>query len=520
MKTREVGIGGFFLPKIYQKAQNFIAERFKTADVDYIELSKWSFPDEFLCFVTEFELLKFMDKTYPNPRKKNEIPIWFLITCQFLLHLYQSGKYHHLNYLLNAGSILTKFGFNVGIKDIGFNDKNKKERKTVIHADSVRKFFKDTDKNEIRLWYRNDLQEWFRQKRAYNSKGIFVLDQSHLVVPDNPKYKDAIKMPVDHHGQRYSNFGELTTEQKKAIKYHPCYAISTLLNVAPDKATYHIAGYELGPGNEDELVQAERLVPFFCKSFPGLMQELIIDRGYIDGAFIGKLKRDCGVNILIPAKKSMDVYKEALAISKQKNDWVTIEKYTDEDKLLLLTEAALVNDLDIWSNLNCKLQATVVKTKKWDNQQEEYIKQFMVLLSTKKYNKPQTVIDHYRLRTQIEERFRQFKTNWYIAEFPSPHESLIESHVCFTLLTYSLLQFYFRRKDWREKTKRMITTLRMDERLGKDAVLIYSKDKYGIFDLDDYTIRVTDLNDSPRAKLKLLMETQKQTKLKREREIC
>ena len=114
-----------------------------------------------------------------------------------------------------------------------------------------------------------------------------------------------------------------------------------------------------------------------------------------------------------------------------------------------------------------------------------------------------------------EERFRQFKRNWYITEFPSPHASLLEIHVCFTLLTDSLLQRDLRRKDLREKTGQMLSTLRMDEQLGHDAVVIYSQGKYGVLDLDDYTARVAGMEDSPRARLKRIMLAQKEVRLKR-----
>ena len=64
--------------------------------------------------------------------------------------MFPCGRYDHLRYLLNAGSIL--------------------------------KFF------------------------AFDSKGIFILDQSHLVVPDNRNYVD--------YGQYYANLGELTKEHR------------------------------------------------------------------------------------------------------------------------------------------------------------------------------------------------------------------------------------------------------------------------------------------------------------------
>lgn len=517
MNAQKHKSGGFRVPIVYQKNQKQVEKRLNEGDIDYAELTKWSFPDEFLCFVWERNLLEFINRTYPNPRKKNEVPIWFLICCQFIMHLHQTGNYHHLGFLLNSGSLLTRFGFNVGTEKIGFNDKNKKTRKTVIHADTARKFFKDTQATEIREWYRNDLQKWFREQRTFDHRGIFVLDQSHLVVPDNENYKNAVKMPVDEHGQLYSNLSSLTTEQKQGLVYHRCYTLSTLLNVALERAQFHVAGYELGAGNEDELVQAEKLVPAFCQRFNGLMKLLIIDRGYIDGEFIGKIKRDHNVDVLVPLKKNMANAQDAIAIATMENKWECIaqEKNSDE-KILLTKEIAPVKELALWNNFEGKINACVTRYSYWDSIKENYDVRYSVLASTKNFASPKEFILHYDLRMQTEERYRQFKHAWYITDFPSPHEALVESHVGFTLLTYSLLQLYLQRKDLQEKTHQLINTLRRDERMGKDAVLVYASQDYGIFDLDDYTARVAGLLETPRQRLIATMEAQKEARLKRE----
>jgi hypothetical protein len=51
--------------------------------------------------------------------------------------------------------------------------------------------------------------------------------------------------------------------------------------------------------------------------------------------------------------------------------------------------------------------------------------------------------------------------------------------------------------------------LRQDESTGKDAVILYSANKYGVLDLYDYTARVAGLEDQPRYQLKEIAETQK-----------
>jgi len=516
VNATKIGRGGFFLPAVYKKAQRDVESALEEAEIDYTDLTQWNFPDEFLCFVLDMGLLDFVDRTYPNPRVNNEVPIWFLISCQFLMRLFQTGRYHHLRYLLNAGSLLTRFGFNVGTKKIGFNDKNKYERKTALDADRVRKFFKDTSPTEIRAWYCKDLQQWFKGKRALDSHGLFILDRSHLVVPDNPNYRDALKMPVDEHGQWYSNFSTLTQEQKKSLIYHPCYALSTLLNVAPNKTTFHIAGYELGPGNEDELTQAERLIHSFCQKNPGVIKELIVDRGYMSGEWIDKLKSHFNIDVLIPLRKNMQAYTDAIALAQMNDNWHTIKRQLDDsNKTQYKMEVCTVKEINLWGKVKQKIYATVSRCTNWDEKNQAYVEHFWVLASTKHYRRPELAVERYRLRSQTEERFRQLKHSWYITDFPSPHAALVESHVCFTLFTYSLLQLYLRRNDYQQKTKRLITTLRCDESMGKDAVLIYSKDKYGVMDLDDYTARVAGMQDSPRARLKVIMEAQKEARLKR-----
>ncbi len=510
-------VGGFNFPTVYHKHQKNIETQLEQGTIDYADLTQWSFPDEFLCFVLESKLLKFIDASYPNPREKNEVPLWFLVSCQFVMHLFQTGHYHHLQFLLHSGSLLTRFGFNVGAPHLGFNAKNKKNRKTPVHSDTVRKFFKDTSVQDIQTWYVTHMQGWFKQQRAFDHQGIFILDQSHLVVPDNKNYKEAVKMPVDSHGQLYPNLGFLSEEQRKALIYHRCYSLSTLLNVSTDCEQFHVAAYQLGPGNQDELVQAEKLIPQFCKQSGGLIKLLIMDRGYIDGNFIGTLKNKHNIDVLIPLKKNMHDHQEAIAIATMKNSWQSIEEKKDtQGRILLKKEIAPVEHLKLWDNLKCDLHAVATRYTTWDCEKKEVDIHYGVLVSTKKYNDPKMMLTHYDLRVQTEERYRQFKHSWYITDFPSPHASLVESHVCFTLLTYSLLQLYLRRKDLRDKTHHMISTLRTHERLGHDAVLVYAGDEYGVFDLDDYTYRVAGLLDTPRHRLMATMQAQKEARLKRE----
>jgi hypothetical protein len=518
MTNRPIGKGGFFLPKIYHKAQRYILDRLKDGEVDYLDLTKWSFADEFLCFILQLKFFDFADKSYPNPRKVNFVPVWFLIAAQFVLRLHNRRCYDDLRYFLNAGSILTKIGFNASAGGVvGFNEKNKYERQTAIDADTVRKYYKDTNSQELRDWYNESVQGWFRSRKVFDRDGLFILDQSHLVVPDNPCYEGAVRMPVDEHGQRYRGLNKMSEEERKALVHHPCYTLSCLLHVSASGDLYHIAGYDFGSGNTDELVQAENLLPAFCKMYPGVMKELILDRGYISGPFIGKMKQKYNVDVLIPLKSSMSDFQDALKIAQTQN-WTTTENEIDKTngRLLRKTITTCVKQMELWQECPIPLDTYVSETTRWSSSKQAYETYNWVLAASKSYTSEAVAIARYSLRTQVEERFRQLKCFWNIADFPSPAPGLMEAQICFISLTYSLLQLYLRRDDLRDLTHRAIDTIRTKERLGTDSVLVYAEDSYGVYNLDDYSLTIMDLDPEPKGKLKGTFEKQKEVRISRE----
>jgi hypothetical protein len=74
------------------------------------------------------------------------------------LHLQRA--FHRLPGILRSGAILSRVGFNVGLKEGGFNHKNKKKREIPLHQDTVRKYFKDTDPARLLNWFNHQVVGW------------------------------------------------------------------------------------------------------------------------------------------------------------------------------------------------------------------------------------------------------------------------------------------------------------------------------------------------------------------------
>jgi hypothetical protein len=151
-----------------------------------------------------------------------------------------------------------------------------------------------------------------------------------------------------------------------------------------------------------------------------------------------------------------------------------------------------------------KLQALVTRYTQWDEKNSGYEEHYVVLVSTKEYSNPKKIVMYYDLRVKTEERFRQLKRSWYISDFTSPHASLIESHLFYPINLFFVTALFTARRIT-ATTHQMIETLRKDERLGKNAVLVYASHHYGVVDLDDYMFKVTGLTETPRQRLIAIM---------------
>lgn len=424
--------------------------------------------------------------------------MWFLLCCALQMRLHGTGAYSSIPALLKNGPVLSRVKFNLGGIDGGFNRKNRHDRQCPVDFDTVRKLFKDTDAPSLRRWYNRDIAKFLRHNRAFDKHGIFVLDQTHVVVPENDNYKDAVRMPVDEHGQLIK-MDHLTPEQRKAVKYHPCYALSELLHVGKDDRCYVVAGYQWGPGNVDELVQGRCLVKDFVDAVgKDVMKLLIDDRGYIDGPFITMAHKELKADVVLPLRKDMDMYQAAVRTVTSPHwdgHWTPYRTYI-ENGIRYTEEVACVENTGLWDECEVKLHLSIMRTNASDGSVS-----YWVPASTFKPREPKEAFDCYAWRVTIEERHRQFKHFRHIGAFTSPHESLVEAQVLFTLLTYTLVQLHLVKSHLVDLTNRTIDTLKQEERVGANAVIVYYGRHFAVVDLDYFTHVIASMAPQAREKL-------------------
>ena len=480
---------------IYEENKPKVLHDLKDGRVDYLDLTRWDFTDRFFAFLLQKRYFDWCASTYPTPRKKEEVPAWFLLACILQMRLHVEVAFDNLPGILRSGAILTRAKFNVGLKGGGFNYKNRRKRLTAVNQDTVRKYYKDTAPEKLKKWYNEDVVGWFRHYRGFDKEGIFILDKSFLFVADNPNYENSSLLAFDRNGNQV-DVKNLSPEQRKMVEWRRCYSLVSLLHTNELTNYYIYAGSHVGPGSESGLTEGEKLVDGFVERFgKRIIKLLIVDRGYIDGPMITRFKEKYRIDTLVPLRRGMAALEDAKGLAgMNESSWELYSEEKDKnEKLIKRKEVIAFKDIRSWDKCGVPLYVALMRVTEADGSSHIW-----GLASTRVYEKASEAFDWYKKRTKIEERHRQFKGCWRLCEFTSTNFSLVAAQVITSLMVYSLIEFYLMRHDMQRLANKTIRSLRAEERLGRDAAIVYSGNYFATFDIDEYSKIIADLKEPPR----------------------
>jgi len=542
---------------VYEQNRPYVVEKFHNGHFDYIDVVQEVAQRDFFRYVASTLLLQRLAKSYPWPRSKEEVPTWFYIAADMAMRLHGNHAFHGFPWVVSTGGMLAAFGPKLGTKHIdkktgklrieceGFNAKNDYPRQTPCDPDFLRKIAKDTEADKLMGWFNGPVQKIFRRHRYFDKAGIFMGDGSYIFVPDNENYEGSVKMLFDEHnhpvGEKQAK--KMSAAQLKTCQWRRCYKMISLLHTNENGDFFLYAGMRIVPGNAHECpVLWEMVDEFVSVMGKGVMKDLILDRGFLDGEAIAKVKTKYGIDVTIGVKRNMNVFEDALGlVNLPAVQWesytrersappVPFERhYSDaprpehiekreaarqrtldeqraagerppvkEPEQIMMTR---IKDLTTWSSCSVPLDLVVCR----DSQDESLDEAWGILSTARDELHAVPAAKRYHLRIHIEERHRHLKCFWDLAEFTSPCFDLVVNQIVFTALTYSLLQQQILRQA--RKALNKASKSRMMEELApvSDAVIVYTDHYYAVFDKLDYTDMVLDVPESARQKLRELI---------------
>jgi hypothetical protein len=533
---------------IFEENKPLILEGLENGEFDYMEAASEVFEADFFRFIKAREYLDQLAETYPMPRKKEEVPFWFYVASNLSMRLHGVHAFDAFPMVVRCGGMLQALGPKAGRKVVhpktgettasceGFNRKNHYDRETPCDPDYLRKVAKDTDSGALLAWFNRDVVGLFRHRRVFDKEGLFIGDGSYLFVPDNPHYEGSVKMRFDEHNHPVTleQYTPMTEAQKSRCQWKRCYKMVTLLHTNGKREFFVFVAVKVISGKAHESPVLYELVKQFVQAVgPGVMKLLILDRGFIDGEAISVCKERYGIDVLIPIRRNMDLYTDALALFREPEvQWVQCKEPKEEDpgeplrpkpqvivkrekkrqktvqelkeqqpspppeKIPVKTEAASIGAFRSWSS--CRVPLTVVANR------EHYADghtEIWFLMDTREVRDPSQPRQQYHLRPSTEERYRQLKCFSDLTHFTSRAFSMVVNQVVFIMLAYDLLQIYLLSRGRKELNPKTLPRIRQQLLPSDNYIIVYWKNYYGLFSPFELVGFVVMLEEEARKKI-------------------
>ena len=246
-----------------------------------------------------------------------------------------------------------------------------------------------------------------------------------------------------------------------------------LLHLSKDRDYFIFLGTKVVGGNAHDKALGRQLVDnFVAEVGKNKIKILIMDRGFLDGVMIAYFKNEYGIDTLIPLKKNMNAYLDAASLERfESKPW----KKVDKD-----TSCYMAKKIISWDKCSVSLNIILVKS---------ILKSGRVrlrsLATTKDYSDSCKAVRDYRLRWQIEERYKQLKESWFDKRFNSTNFNLVTAHIIFPILVYSLIGVYLNVKNLNRLANKTIDALKAGEAAGKNSVIMCAGGYYAALDPDE-----------------------------------
>jgi hypothetical protein len=532
---------------IFEENRPFVLQSLGNGDFDYIESASEVYEADFFRFIKAGTILDKLAETYPTPRKKEDVPLWFYISSNLSMRLHGVHSFNAFPMVVRSGGMLKAFGPKAGRKVVhpdngdvtivceGFNNKNYYDRETPCDQDFLRKVSKDTDADALMGWFSADVTRIFLRSRAFDKEGIFIGDASYLFIPDNPKYEGSVKLLFDEHNHPVSSdqYKKMPDERKSHCQWRRCYKMVTLLHTNRTRDFYFFVAVKVVPGNNHESPILYELVKQFVETVgKAVMKRLILDRGFLDGEAISICKEEYGIDILIPIRSNMDIYEDAMALFRLPEvDWIRCEEpkgavkvasrpkpeavvnrekkrkeklgkikqekpATPPEDTLVYREAAVIDQFRSWSS--CNVPLTVVANKEIYADGHEKI---WLLIDTGDVKDPRQQRQEYHLRIATEERYRQLKCFIDLTKFTSRAFSMVTNQVVFTMLADNLLQLQLFRQRRKKLNQKTLPHIRQQLLPSDNHIIVYYQNYYALFRPFELVQFLVELPEEPRKKI-------------------
>ena len=97
-------------PVVFEENKPLLVHALGEGEFDYIESASEVFETEFFRFIKAKAILDKLAETYPSPRKKEEVPLWFHVASHLSMRLHGVHSFNAFPLAVRSGGLLNVLG--------------------------------------------------------------------------------------------------------------------------------------------------------------------------------------------------------------------------------------------------------------------------------------------------------------------------------------------------------------------------------------------------------------------------
>ena len=364
------------------------------------------FMDGFAEFLHDHGVLRCFEQ-FPDGRKRRSIGPEFF--CNTLLHkaLFRLPSLAQIGpVLFHSPDVLRRLGFNLRQVHEGFYEGGGQRP---FDPEALADFFHALPPAQLQQHQLALSAQLVRQCPPLGESGTAVLDATTVTVPRG------------HFGRRGGQVKAGVLSLRAAGRVLPLLWDFTAR----------------GPGEDGDLTQGKQLLAAAQRAWgPGVIRRLLVDRGFIDGAWISQLQA-AGLDTVIGLRENMDLYQDMRGLARLDDaTWLPAPPPKLHAKPRPQRHLCPLRDLNTWTACTVPLQGLVIRDTYPDRVQ------YQCLVTTDLTLTPHELHQYHRDRWAIEESFMDLTRYWGLDALGSCRLPVATAQIHFIFLAYTLLHLF------------------------------------------------------------------------------
>lgn len=514
--------------KLLARNGEAVRQALELGEILHMETASEELTDEFLLFAIKSGLLKTWAEGFPDPRQWSEISPEVILAASLAARFAKLYSLRKTGYVLRSARVLGELGYSVEVVEAGDGLSSRGTRDdSLMSGDSIRKLLVKMEAEvepeavsqatatlsetapSIKVRARRSrrmVKQAVNQREAtararvvaaqlvrwYNqSVGRSMLEYARLGSGRRLHILDTTAIGVALATATYECSGVVRDEEGNLTRGYKLATLRTLLDTAGI-----LTQVEVGPVQTHDLELCRELLHTSAALRRGDL--LLEDRGFLDGETLTFLKRERGVDCIIPLKSNMHAYSEAVAVAE------LVGRFRPHPRRPA-QEIAWVRGVEhVWAECDVGLNACVIRFFNERKQTTDYI----VLVTTDLKLSDEWIVRHYEERPEIEQDYQQMKSGgWQLQKLSSTRYTEIVFYILTVVCAYSLYQLFANTLAGSRFAHKTRSAIEMEQmRTRRTHVIVYAGGYFEIFETFSFVRLVLGLSGQVQERLRIWLD--------------